>query len=161
MRYIAYGSNMSQEQMRWRCPDAKLIGVGWASGARLEFRGRAAGNAHATLIPVRPIKGLVLPRVPVAVWDISRSDEARLDCYEGYPNYYRKERWEATLADGQHISAMIYLMNSGLIGLPSDAYYHGIQHAYIQLGLEDSITPVLERALEASRVWTEPLPGQA
>ena len=161
MRYIAYGSNMSQEQMRWRCPDAKLIGVGWVSGARLEFRGRAAGNAHATLIPVRPIKGLARPRVPVAVWDISRSDETRLDYYEGHPNYYRKERWEATMVGGHHITGMIYLMNGGLIGLPSDGYYRGIRDAYMQLGLEDSVGPVLERALEASRVWTEPLPGRA
>ena len=37
MKYIAYGSNMVQEQMAVRCPDAKLIGTGYISGARLEF----------------------------------------------------------------------------------------------------------------------------
>ena len=37
MKYIAYGSNMVQEQMAVRCPEAKLIGTGYISGARLEF----------------------------------------------------------------------------------------------------------------------------
>ena len=27
MKYIAYGSNMAQDQMARRCPDAKLIGT--------------------------------------------------------------------------------------------------------------------------------------
>ena len=29
MKYIAYGSNMVQEQMAFRCPDARLIGTGY------------------------------------------------------------------------------------------------------------------------------------
>ncbi len=37
MKYIAYGSNMVQEQMAFRCPDARLIGTGYIAGARLEF----------------------------------------------------------------------------------------------------------------------------
>ena len=36
MKYIAYGSNMVQEQMAFRCPDARLIGTGYIAGARLE-----------------------------------------------------------------------------------------------------------------------------
>ena len=35
MKYIAYGSNMVQEQMAVRCPDARLIGTGYIAGARL------------------------------------------------------------------------------------------------------------------------------
>lgn len=26
--YIAYGSNLNVPQMRWRCPDARIIGTG-------------------------------------------------------------------------------------------------------------------------------------
>ena len=37
MKYIAYGSNMVEEQMAVRCPEARLIGTGYISGARLEF----------------------------------------------------------------------------------------------------------------------------
>ena len=58
MKYIAYGSNMVQEQMAVRCPDAKLIGTGYISGARLEF------YLHATVEKTGDMRN----RVPVAVW---------------------------------------------------------------------------------------------
>ena len=74
MKYIAYGSNMVQEQMAYRCPDAKLIGTGYIAGARLEF------YLHATVEKTDDMRN----RVPVAVWEISEADEARLDRYEGY-----------------------------------------------------------------------------
>ena len=35
MKYIAYGSNMIEEQMAYRCPDARLIGVGYLPGYQL------------------------------------------------------------------------------------------------------------------------------
>ena len=35
MKYIAYGSNMVEEQMAWRCPTARLVGTGTITGARL------------------------------------------------------------------------------------------------------------------------------
>ena len=73
MKYIAYGSNMVQEQMAFRCPDAKLIGMGYIEGAQLEF------YLHATVERT----GKKRNRVPVAVWEISRSDEISLDRYEG------------------------------------------------------------------------------
>ena len=37
MKYIAYGSNMVEEQMAYRCPNAKLIGTGQLPNHRLEF----------------------------------------------------------------------------------------------------------------------------
>ena len=73
MKYIAYGSNMVEEQMAVRCPEAKLIGTGYITGARLEF------YLHATLERT----GKKRNRVPVAVWEISQSDEISLDRYEG------------------------------------------------------------------------------
>ena len=58
MKYIAYGSNMVQEQMAFRCPDARLIGTGYIAGARLEF------YLHATVEKTGDQRN----RVPVAVW---------------------------------------------------------------------------------------------
>ena len=48
MKYIAYGSNMVEEQMAVRCPEARLVGTGYISGARLEFYLHATeiGRAH-------------------------------------------------------------------------------------------------------------------
>ena len=45
MKYIAYGSNMVQHQMAYRCPNAKLIGMGYLRNYRLEF------YLHATVEP--------------------------------------------------------------------------------------------------------------
>ena len=81
MKYIAYGSNMVEEQMAVRCPDARLIGTGYISGARLEF------YLHATVEETGDQRN----RVPVAVWEINQRDEQMLDRYEGYPSYYIKE----------------------------------------------------------------------
>ena len=63
MKYIAYGSNMVQEQMAVRCPDARLIGTGYISGARLEF------YLHATVEKTGDMRN----RVPVAVWEDRKS----------------------------------------------------------------------------------------
>ena len=75
--YIAYGSNLSVEQMADRCPDAKIAGQAVLAGWELLFRG------CATIAP-NPKKN-----TPVLVWEISERDEGNLDFYEGYPNYRR------------------------------------------------------------------------
>lgn len=140
MIYIAYGSNMSLEQMKNRCPDARLIGVGRIAGAQLKF------FIHATMERSR-IKGA---SVPVAVWEISERDEQWLDIYEGYPTYYIKESWPVMMCDGSLLTGMIYLMNRKRLGAPSMAYYEGIRSAYEALGLQSEIGTVLEPALRRS-----------
>jgi gamma-glutamylcyclotransferase (GGCT)/AIG2-like uncharacterized protein YtfP len=141
MKYIAYGSNMSVDQMRYRCPDAKLIGVGQLVGARLEF------YMHATVEPSES----TADTVPVAVWEISPADEARLDAYEGYPNYYTKETCQVEMLDGSQIEGMIYTMNIIRDAPPTGGYYVGIRSAYVELGLSSEIDRVLKSALERSR----------
>ena len=87
MKYIAYGSNMVEEQMAHRCPNARLLGTGWLLNHRLEF------YLHATVEKTRS-KGA---RVPVAVWEIDEADEHSLDRYEGVPNYYVKRQARVSL----------------------------------------------------------------
>ena len=140
MRYIAYGSNMSKEQMAYRCPDAKLLATGYIKGARLEF------FRHAT-VEGSQIKGA---RVPMAVWEISAGDERRLDLYEGVPDYYVKEECSAFLADGSEIKGMIYLMKLIRPEPPTQSYFEGIMHAYAELGFGPEIKTVLEPALHRS-----------
>ena len=140
MKYIAYGSNMVQEQMAYRCPDAKLIGTGYIAGARLEF------YLHATVEKTDDMRN----RVPVAVWEISEADEARLDRYEGYPSYYVKEEWPVHMHDGFEIKGMIYIMNLIRKSPPQRGYYQGILDAYRTLGLSRQVRTVLVPALERS-----------
>ena len=138
MRYIAYGSNMVREQMDYRCPDAKLIGMGYIEGARLEF------YLHATVEKT----GNKRNRVPVAVWEISRKDEISLDRYEGVAGgYYGKEIWPVRMNDGSEINGMIYIMKLIRQSPPYADYYRGICGAYRKLGLAAKIRTVLEPAL--------------
>ena len=145
MKYIAYGSNMVQEQMAYRCPDAKLIGTGYIAGARLEF------YLHATVERTGNLRN----RVPVAVWEISSEDEKRLDRYEGFPNYYTKAMWLVHMSDGSEIEGMIYIMRLVRQAPPMDSYYKGIRDAYLKLGLCSQIRTVLRPALQRSldRSW--------
>ena len=98
--YIAYGSNMSAQQMAIRCPDAKLVGTGWLNGYRLAF------HLHATVERTKEAGS----RVPVAVWTIEPQDERKLDRYEGVPHYYTKHTRTVEMMDGSQIKGLIYLM---------------------------------------------------
>lgn len=82
--YVAYGSNLNLEQMAYRCPSATILGTGLLNNWELIYRGSAV-NSHAT---IRRKQGA---SVPVLLWEISPSDENRLDMYEGYPHYYFKQ----------------------------------------------------------------------
>ena len=140
MKYIAYGSNMVEEQMAHRCPGAKLIGTGHLPNHRLEF------YLHATVERTRAHDA----QVPVAVWEISKADEARLDIYEGFPSYYIKAQRKVKLLDGSEIWGMIYLMNYLRVSPPACEYYDGIETAYMKLGFKDDIETVLMPALDRS-----------
>ena len=140
MVYIAYGSNMVEEQMAFRCPEARLIGTGYITGARLEF------YLHATVERTGDKRN----RVPVAVWDINSRDEKSLDRYEGFPHYYVKETWTVHMDDGSEIEGMVYIMNMIRQSPPMNSYYQGIAEAYRRLGLRSQIKTVLQPALERS-----------
>lgn len=140
MKYIAYGSNMVTEQMAYRCPDARLIGTGYLEKTRLEF------YLHATVERTRS----EIDRVPVAVWEISTSDERSLDRYEGFPSYYTKENRTVTMTDGSRIKGMVYIMNRIRPCPPTESYYKGIEEAYRKMGFDSEIKRVLEPALKRS-----------
>ena len=138
MKYIAYGSNMIENRMAHRCPDGRLIGVGHLPNHRLEFYRHATVEADDTCVT----------GVPVAVWEISDTDERRLDVYEGFPYYYSKEEATVRMADGSEIKGMVYIMNTGYKdGSPAKSYYDDIRRAYEKLGLVSQIETVLEPAL--------------
>ena len=140
MKYIAYGSNMVEEQMAHRCPNARLIGMGQLPNHRLEF------YLHATVERSRAHGA----SVPVAVWEIDADDERSLDRYEGFPTYYTKHRRKVLMDDGSEIEGMVYIMNMIRPLIPHASYYNGIRDAYIKLGISFEIKRVLEPALNRS-----------
>lgn len=140
--YIAYGSNMSIQQMAFRCPDAKLVGTGYLKNHRLAF------YLHAT---VERVSGAKESHVPVAVWQISTQDEKNLDRYEGVPSYYSKRMRTVTMNDGSQIKGLVYLMEMKRNSPVQMRYFYGIRDAYIDLGFEPEIETVLLPALIKSR----------
>lgn len=122
--YIAYGSNLSVEQMAHRCPDAKVAGCGILYGWQLMFNGCAT-------IQRNPEKN-----TPVLIWEISERDEKRLDIYEGYPRYYFKQELEVETfpLDGGapvNLTAMVYIMSEGFDrGDPTPFYYSILENGY-------------------------------
>ena len=125
--YIAYGSNMDEGQMAYRCPTAQLLGKTELEDYRLLFKGSKTG-AYAT---IEPEEG---SRVPVLVWTIEKEDEKRLDRYEGYQVFYYKKDLEIDLA-GKRVTAMAYIMDeSREYGKPSEGYYGVLERAYRKYG---------------------------
>lgn len=88
--YIAYGSNINLEQMKYRCPHSKVVGTSEIKDYELEFRG------VATIVPS---KGAT---VPVLIWELDDMDLPTLNRYEGYPRLYRQEKMTFEL-DGKNL----------------------------------------------------------
>lgn len=123
--YIAYGSNLNKEQMRYRCPTAKVVGNGYVVDYELIFR------LYAT---IEKSKG---KRVPVTIWEIDEACEASLDRYEGCPRFYRKEIVSVEVS-GKLYDAMVYIMNEDVrpYQVPTESYYKVVLQGYVDMGLE-------------------------
>ena len=55
--YFAYGSNLNLEDMKVRCPTARLLGAGRAEGHELMFRGHTPAPSRrstTTRLPFSP-----------------------------------------------------------------------------------------------------------
>lgn len=135
--YIAYGSNLSESQMAYRCPTAKVVGTSILKDWRLLFDGPAS---------IERFEGY---KVPILIWEIQPEDEKSLDRYEGYPSYYRKEMLDVEV-NGKNINAMVYIMNTNKEHIPSDYYYRVLEQGYERFGFDKNI---LEQALLESKGW--------
>ncbi len=139
--YIAYGSNMDQENMDYRCADATLVGTSKVYGYRLLFKGSQTGF-YAT---IEKDEGSY---VPVLVWEISEEDERHLDFYEGYPRFYYKKNLKVEI-NGKKKWAMVYIMDEKRkLGLPKSYYYGLLDKAYDKFGFDKKI---LRKALVDSK----------
>ena len=144
---LAYGSNLSVDQMLHRCPDAVYVGTAELKNYRLLFKGSGSGY----YLTVEPKRGRT---VPVVVWKISEKDEKTLDAYEGFPRFYQKEELDVevkNLIDGSPmgtVKAFMYVMDPlRLPGRPSELYYRICREGYNRFGFDEKI---LEKAYRES-----------
>lgn len=140
--YLAYGSNLSIEQMRSRCRDHAIVGSTVLKDHRLAFKGMQNGSSYLT---VEESEGSY---VPVGVYQISDSDERMLDRFEGYPNSYQKEYIDVSL-NGEVINAMIYVMNKKFdYHIPTEQYIEICKRGYKNFLFDQDI---LDEALEITK----------
>ncbi len=131
MYYFAYGSNMSQSQMKNRCPDSKLFGKGFLKNYKLdflEFSPRWNGGC-ADVIPEdnSEVWGLI--------YEVSKNDIILLDGFEGHPNFYIRKTLPIYLENTEAeksttIEAEVYiLVNKKPFIVPSEEYLGIIKSA--------------------------------
>ncbi len=145
--YLAYGSNLNIEQMKRRCPTAKVIGTAVIDDYKLLFKGSKSGS----YLTIEPKNG---SHIPVAVWEVSAADEAALDYYEGFPTFYYKKDFKvqcrySTSGIERQVTAFAYIMHEDRPhGIPSPYYVRACMEGYREFGFD---TGVLLAAVDNSR----------
>ena len=81
MLYFAYGSNLNHFQMKKRCKDSKYIKKFEIKDFRLTFRSKYG---------VADIESKKNYSIQGGLYEISKSDEKKLDIYEDFPILYKK-----------------------------------------------------------------------
>ena len=81
MLYFAYGSNLNHFQMKRRCKDSFFLKKFELKGYRLNFRSKYR---------VADIEKKKNFSVQGALYQLSKSDEKKLDLYEDFPILYKK-----------------------------------------------------------------------
>jgi len=125
MLYFAYGSNLNHFQMKIRCKDSFFIKKYELKGFALNFRSqyRAAD-----------IEKKKNSFVPGGLFEISKSDEKKLDLYEDFPILYTKMYF-----DYYNKKVMTYIMNQKTeFRYPTERYLNVIKQGYKDCGLDKS-----------------------
>jgi gamma-glutamylcyclotransferase (GGCT)/AIG2-like uncharacterized protein YtfP len=121
MLYFAYGSNLHHSQMKKRCKDSIFLKKINLKDFRLTFR-----NMYAD---IEFKKNLF---VTGALYEISKSDEKKLDVYEDYPIVYKKYYFNYY---GKKV--MTYTMTKKTIfTFPSERYLNIIKKGYKDCNLD-------------------------
>ena len=131
MLYFAYGSNLHHFQMKRRCKDSIFIKKINLKDFKLTFRSkyRAAD--------IEPKKNSV---VAGGLFEISKSDEKKLDVYEDFPILYKKYYF---LHYGKKV--MTYTMvKKSVFRFPTERYLNVLKRGYKDCKLDQKY---LEQAL--------------
>tara|TARA_B100001121_G_scaffold147820_1_gene129478 strand:- start:74 stop:484 length:411 start_codon:yes stop_codon:yes gene_type:complete len=122
--YFAYGSNLNHFQMKRRCKDSNFIKKINLKNFKLTFRSkyRAAD--------IEPKKNSI---VPGGLFEISRSDEKKLDVYEDFPILYKKYYFSYY---GKKV--MTYTMvKKTLFKFPTERYLSIVKRGYKDCNLDE------------------------
>ena len=131
MLYFAYGSNLNHFQMKRRCKDSVFLKKINLKSFKLTFRSkyRAAD--------IEKKKNSI---VQGGLFEISKSDEKKLDIYEDFPNLYKKFYF---YHNGKKV--MTYTMvNKTPFRFPTERYLRVVKQGYKDCRLDKKL---LKKAL--------------
>ena len=123
MLYFAYGSNLHHFQMKRRCKDSIFLKKINLKNFRLTFRSkyRAAD--------IEQNKNSI---VPGGLFEISKSDEKKLDVYEDFPTLYTKIYFKY-----YNKKVMTYIMlRKSKFRYPTEKYLNVIKQGYKDCNLD-------------------------
>ena len=123
MLYFAYGSNLHHFQMKRRCKDSIFLNNINLKDFRLTYKSkyRAAD--------IEPKKNST---VPGGLFEISKSDEKKLDLYEDFPTLYKKYYFSYY---GKKV--MTYTMvKKSPFKFPTERYLNVVKRGYRDCGLD-------------------------
>lgn len=133
---LAYGSNLDQHQMAFRCPSAVLESRASLPGYRLVFAGHSSfwGGGVASLVRDRDAQ------VEGVLYRMSEGDLERLDLFEGHPRVYVRQIRYVFAEDGSRRSAHVYAIPQGRAeaARPTGKYYGVLWRAYGKFGFDRS-----------------------
>ncbi|MCK5430890.1 MAG: gamma-glutamylcyclotransferase, partial [Anaerolineales bacterium] len=105
MYYFAYGLNLDRQQMKERCPKSQPKFSAKLHHYKLVFSGWSR-QWHGGTASIKPIRG---ERLHGAIYQVSESDIARLDSYEGFPTTYDRINIIVNTEIGDAVQAFTYI----------------------------------------------------
>jgi len=133
MLYFAYGSNLHHFQMKRRCKDSVYLKKINLKNFKLTFRSRYRAA------DIEPKKNSI---VPGGLFEISKSDEKKLDLYEDFPILYKKHYFNY---NGKKV--MTYTMvKKSVFRFPTERYLNIVRRGYKDCNLNKKF---LHRALKS------------
>ena len=134
--YFAYGSNLSTEQMNWRCKFNELVGPAYLEGYKLDFTFKSTAWGGGCADIVQKEGGVVWG----LLYRITDEGLKALDRYEGHPTAYRRFETSVRLKDGtEKRSVWTYEVVEKKACLPTKEYlgiildaanWHGFPKSY-------------------------------
>ena len=125
MLYFAYGSNLNHFQIKRRCKDSVFLKKYELKNYRLNFRSKyRAADIEKKRNSI----------VPGALFEISKSDEKKLDIYEDFPTLYTKIYFKY-----YNKKVMTYIMvKKTKFRYPTEKYLNVIKQGYKDCNLDKS-----------------------
>ena len=123
MLYFAYGSNLNHFQMKRRCKDSIFLKKINLNNFTLTFRSK---------YKAADIEFKKNSIVPGGLFEISKSDEKKLDVYEDYPILYKKYYFHYY---GKKVMTYVMVKKTSF-KYPTDRYLNTVKRGYKNCNLD-------------------------